>query len=164
MRVASPDPELRDEEARRFLFLLALGGRLLREGLHEVREIQLAVFPDDGPEVGMRERDLLEARSAPPEARDLRIDDQRLEARERLAVRVGQREAVDLELERERVEAHVADRERALVVVGDEGLGLRTQELRDEPEPQGGVHGDERRGHRRDEDQLPRTAKQFRLR
>ena len=157
VRMAVGHAEERDEEPRRS-FVLGLGR--LREGLRKVREIEFAARTDHGPDIGLSNRDFLEARAGAPEARELEVDEQRVEARERLAVRVREAEAVDRQLERERVEPHLANGELALVVLVGELLGLGPDDPGYEPETRGGVSGDEHRQRRREYDQLPRDAEQ----
>jgi hypothetical protein len=102
--------KVRNEDARRTL-VFRIVRRRFRKRLREIREVELPARPDHGPDIGLPYRDLLEARARAPQARQLEVDDQRLEARERLAVRVREAQAVDFELERERIEAHFADGE-----------------------------------------------------
>ncbi len=123
VRVAVGHAEERDEEARRALvFRIVLG--CFRKGLREVREVELAARADHRADVGPADRDFLEARAGAPQARKSQVDEQRVEARERLAVRVRKAEAVHLERKGERVEAHLADRERAPVILVRELLRL----------------------------------------
>ena len=100
----------------------------------------------------------MEARADAPQARESQVDEERVEARERLAVRVREAEAVHLEHERERIEAHLADRELAPVVLVRELFRLAADQPGHEPETRGGVDGDEHRQRHRDYDQLARDA------
>ena len=126
MRVAVGHAEERDEEPRRPV-VLRFGSRdVSGNGFGEVREVQLAAGPDHRPDVRLADRDLLEARAGAPQARQLQVDEERVEARERLAVRVRKAEAVDRELEGEGIDADLADRELALVILVGELLGLGT--------------------------------------
>ena len=159
VRVAVGHAEQRDEQSRR-PFVLRFVLRRLREGLREVREIQLAARADHRPDVRLADRDFLEARAGTPQARELQVDEERVEARERLAVRVREAEAVDFEHERERVEAHLADGERALVVLVGELLRFAPDDPGHEPEARGSVDGQQGRRRRRDDDQLARDAEQ----
>jgi hypothetical protein len=99
----------------------------------------------------MLDRDCFETCTAPPEARKLEIEDERIEGGKRPAVRIGKAELLDLEHERERIEADLTELDLASVVPGRERERLRVHDARHDKETRDGIdrheHGEHRSRH-----------------